>query len=139
MRYGDERDKREPKSMTTLVTWHLRGTLGSIRKFLRCFIMSFLNLLFVTTATTGDGVLFSSRCIFSQKERRRDCFSKVYSYTIPDKKCHKYSIPMSKTSITPTKIPSTPTKIPSTPTKIPSTPTENLRCFVARKFLSQIW
>ena len=31
------------------------------------------------------------------------------------------------------------TKYPSTPTKIPSTPTENLRCFVARKFLSQIY
>ena len=101
--------------------------------------MTIAHLIFVTTATTGGGVLFSSRCTFSQKERRRDCFSKVYSYTIPDKKCNKYSIPMSKTSITPTKIPSTPTKIPSTPTKIPSTPTENLRCFVARKFLSQIY
>ena len=39
----------------------------------------------------------------------------------------------------PTKIPRKPTKIPSMPTKIPITPTKNLRCFVARKFLSQIF
>ena len=44
-----------------------------------------------------------------------------------------------KISSSPIKITSTATKIPSTPTKISSTPTENLRCFVARKFLSQIY
>jgi len=59
---------------------------------------------------------------FSRKKRGRDCFSEVYSYTIPDTKCNKYSIPMSKKLITPTKILSMPTKTPSSPIKIPITP-----------------
>merc|ERR1711891_12676 len=46
-----------------------------------------------------------------------------------------------KTPTTPIKTTSTPIKTPNTPTKTPSTPTKNtdLRCFVARQFLSRIY
>ena len=46
---------------------------------------------------------------------------------------------MQKTPNTPTKTASTPTKTASTPTKTASTPNINVRCFVAMRFLSQIY
>ena len=63
---------------------------------------------------------------------------------IPSRQTKRFSM-INKTLIMPrknkyaNKISSTTTKIPSTPTKIPNMPTKNLRCFVARQFLSQIY
>ena len=39
----------------------------------RCLYLSFAQLILVTTATTGGGVLFSSQRTFFLRERERDC------------------------------------------------------------------
>ena len=71
---------------------------------------NYLRAILVTTATTGGGVLFSSRCTFFHREHGRYCFMKVYSENITHKMPY-----------TPTKKPSKPTKIPSRQTKTRST------------------
>ena len=107
-------------------------------------------LILVTIATTGGGVLFQAGVPFSSEHAKGTAFSKVHSENIninphiflmkmPDTptqvecsiSCNKCTIPMQR-------IPSTPTKIASTPTKTASTPNIDLRCFVAMKFLLQI-
>ena len=53
--------------------------------FVRCHglnLYMFAQLILVTTATTGGGVLFSSRRTFSSENAKGTAFSKVYSENI---------------------------------------------------------